>query len=328
MLKKLLSLVLVLGLLLAVVPGSASAASGFRYIAGKGDTYASLSALYGVSINRLLTANGIQRNGEPLTSKRFWLSPGQEVIIPIELGTIPSRVNPFNYTVKPGDTLGLLTVRFEISAAAVAKVNNLDAGALTKPLSSGQTLLIPAGPHIWKLEPNESLGEVAALYGVSETYLLKANKAQQESELVGKTVVIPVQYDRPFTPMIGDGSWGLGGSSQPTTVATSQPPSPSPYPLTMRWVGQGSEWKGNPPTATFFVEFKGGKAPYRLWTPQWGAVKHEGPYTYTDANGETWTRLDFTVTAKCGETFRIEPNVTDAAGANVWTLRAFKAECK
>lgn len=334
---KLTTSFLIVAMVLATAMPVAAGSSALTYTAQKGDTFANLSWKYGVSLDRLLAANGIARNGDPMDSKRFWLTPGQVVTVPYEPGYTPSLVNAFYHNVQPGETLGTLSAQFEIAAWAAAVANGLttymtvDAASgmvtavdFTKALPAGKTLLIPAGPHVHDLQKNETVADVAALYGVSKAYLLKAN-GLSEPVAAGTDIKIPTQYDRPFTPIGG----APAASVQPTAAPVALTASASSGPLTMRWVAQKTGWASNEvgPTATFFVEFKGGKAPYRVWTPQWGTIKTGDPYTYSDG-GETWTRIEFSVTAKCGETVRIEPNITDASGANVWALRDFTAECK
>lgn len=326
---KLLLSFIVLSLLLAMTgPMSASASEGgFTYVAAKGDTYADLSWKYGVSVDRLLKTNGLERNGDPLTSKRFWLTPGQKVVVPLELGSTPSLVNPFLYKVQQGDTLGLLSVRFEIVAWAVAKANKLDGSNLTKALTAGQTLLIPAGPHVHRLAKNETLTQAAALYGVSESYLLKVNNIADPSALtLGSDITIPVQYDRLFTP--------LNGHTVPQLPAPPSAPQVADAggPLTFRWIAQNADFipvgEGRA-TATFTAEFKGGTGPFKLYVVNWGQfAETAGPFVKTD-NGESWTDLDFKVNAKCGETFTLHVEVRSADGQKAFSIREFgPVNCK
>lgn len=325
--QKLLIPLVVLSLLVALAgPVSAAPpAPGFTITAQKGDTYSTLSWKYGVSVDRLLKANGLERNGEPLTSKKFWLAPGQQVVVPIELGATPSLVNPFLYVTQQGDTLGLLSVRFEIAAWTVAKVNGgLDAGNLTQALTPGATLLVPAGPHVHKMGKGETLAQVAAKYGVTEAYLLKANSiAEGKAVASGAELTIPVQYDRPFTPI---------GSGQPLAVGNPPTPALAPAiadaggPLTFRWIAQNSPFapvgEGRA-VATFTAEFKGGQAPFKVYIVNWGQyVSATGPFLKAD-NGQQWTDLDFAVNAKCGETFTLHVEVQSADGQKAFSIREF-----
>ncbi len=312
------------------------AAGGTPYIVQKGDTFSELAWRYGVSVDRLLTANGLTRNaGEPLDSKRFWLVSGQTVTIPVELGYTPSLVNPFQYKVQPKDTLGVISMQFEIAAWAVVKANGLtdyatiDAatGAIagvnfTKALPIGSTLLIPAGPHVHRLQKNETLGGVAALYSVTTATLLKANNLSEAAIAEGADIIIPVQFDRPFTPVSG----------QPSASNTQPTPTPAPSfadsggPLTFRWIAQNSDFKPvgeGRAVATFAAEFKGGQAPFKVYVFNWGKfVGARGPSVKTD-NGQQWTDLDFDVNAKCGETFLLQVEIHSADGQKASSIREF-----
>lgn len=333
--KRSLTVLTILTLLLSgLTPlGAAQASGATPYVTRKGDTFSDLAWRYGVSVDRLLAANGLARAaGEPLNSPRFRLAVGQTLTLPLELGELPSRVNPFVYQVQPKDTLGVLSVRYEIAAWAVVKANALTDYAtfdsvtgvitgvnFTKALPVGSTLLIPAGPHVHRLAANETLGEVAARYGVSAAYLLQVNNLTAADLVTGKDLTVPVEYDRPFTAL----ETGLA-------VALTSTPSPAFVdpggPLALRWVAQNSDFtqlNNGRALATFTAEFKGGQAPFKLYIVNWGQyVDTRGPFVKSD-NGQLWTDLDFEVNAKCGETFLLQAEVHSADGQMAWTIRQF-----
>ena len=297
---------------LSGVEGALASGSSFTYTAKKGDQYSDLSWRYGVSLTRLLAANTD-------TSGKNWLSPGQLVTVPVELGSTPSLVNPWLYRTAAGDTLGLLSVRDEIAAWVVAKVNGLSAADMTKAIKANTNLLIPAGPHIHKLDPGETLADVAALYGVSESYLLKVNNLDSEkASIAGTLITVPTQYDRPLTPMPG------AAAGAPVTAAPALTASGGP--LAFRWVGINS-----PVTAlgagrasvVLVAEFKGGAAPYQLKINSWGQyATTRGPFTKVD-NGQAWIDLEFDANFQCGETFTIDATVYSADGQSAYTVRQF-----
>ena len=333
--KRLVIPLTVLALLVTLfAPGQAALAAGSTYIAQKGDSFSELSWRYGVSIDRLLVANGLTRGGgEPLDSKRFRLTAGQPVNFPLEPGFTPSLVNPFQYKVQAKDTLGTLSVRFEIAAWAVVKVNNLvdyatvDAGTgaitavnFTKALPVGKVLLIPAGPHIHRLQTTETVADVAALYGVTTAYLLRANNLTDAEAAIGKELTIPVQYDRPFTAMPG---------TQPDSQVVASPTPSLPDiggPLSFRWIAQNSDFTpmgAGRASATFTAEFKGGQAPFKLYVVNWGQfAEARGPFVKTD-NGQPWLDLDFDVNAGCGETFLLNVEIQSADGQKAASIREF-----
>ncbi len=303
--------------LLATVSGvsptatTLAAGGSFTYTAQKGDTYSDLSWRYGVSLSRLLAANAAGSNG--------WLTPGQQVVVPVDLGATPSLVNPFLYKVQPGDTLGLLSVRYEIAAWAAAKANGLGAANMTAVIPANTTLLIPAGPHIHKLDAGETLADVAALYGVSESYLLKVNNLDSEkASVAGALITVPTQYDRPFTPMPGAAA-GAAVTAAPALTASGGP-------LAFRWVGINSPVTvlgAGRASVVLVAEFKGGTAPYQLKINSWGQdATTRGPFTKVD-NGQAWIDLDFDANFQCGETFTIDATVYSADGQSAYTIRQF-----
>jgi lysozyme len=107
------------------------------YTALAGDTLSSVAKKYGLDVQLLLDANP------------NLLSAGTKLIIPVPMPTggtsstggdqpVPG---PVTYTVKSGDTLTAIAVRFKTTPAALAQLNNL-----TNPdlIQVGQVLVIPA----------------------------------------------------------------------------------------------------------------------------------------------------------------------------------------
>ncbi|MEK7276675.1 MAG: LysM domain-containing protein [Chloroflexota bacterium] len=321
---RVLAAMLLAVLLLSAAAPSLAANSSFTYTAKKGDQYSDLSWRYGVSLTRLLAAN------EDINGKN-WLTPGQLVVVPVELGSTPSLVNPWLYRTGLGDTLGLLSVRYEIAAWAVAKVNGLSAADLTKAIPANTNLLIPAGPHIHKLGDGETLADVAAQYGVSVSYLLKVNKfADEAAAVTAGLITIPIQYDRPFTPMSAAVAAPVVVSSGAATAATPAPTSMptltgSGGPLTFRWVGVNSgvtTLGAGRGSVVLAAEFKGGAAPNTLRINSWGQyATTRGPFTKVD-DGQAWIDLDFDVNFQCGQSIFIDATVSSADGQSAQTIRS------
>ncbi len=308
-------------LLLSPMVTSLAAGASFTYTAKKGETYSDLSWRYGVSMTRLLAANS-DVNG------KHWLAPGQLVVVPVELGSTPSLVNPWLYRTAAGDTLGLLSVRYEIAAWAVGKVNGLSTADLTVAIPANTNLLIPAGPHVHKLGADETLADVAAQYGVSVSYLLKVNQfADEAAAEASGLITIPIQYDRPFTPKSAAVAAPVVVSSG---AATPAPTSVSALagsggPLTFRWVGLNSAVTtlgAGRGSVVLVAEFKGGTAPYKLRINNWAQYAvARGPFTKVD-NGTAWIDLDFDVNFQCGETIFIDATVSSADGQSAQTIRS------
>ncbi|MDO5558306.1 MAG: LysM peptidoglycan-binding domain-containing protein [Oscillospiraceae bacterium] len=76
------------------------------YIVQRGDTINSIARRYGVSVQRLISDNGLDRQGR--------IVPGQALIV-----LIPDQI----YTVRPGDTLFSIAVRFGTTVDALVRNN-------------------------------------------------------------------------------------------------------------------------------------------------------------------------------------------------------------
>ncbi len=126
-----------------------------------GDTVAQLSALYGSTIDAIISANGLNSNG--------LIFVGQGLVIPVRLaspvtltpapeGQVTLVVNPTavptltpvpqaqpstqSYIVRPGDTLSAIAVRFNTTTSTLAQLNNIVNRNL---IYYGQRLTVPTG---------------------------------------------------------------------------------------------------------------------------------------------------------------------------------------
>ena len=121
------------------IPGGTStgspATTAGNYTVRSGDSLSGIAARHHVSLAAVLSANNLR-----ITSMIF---PGQRLTIP---GGTSSRPAPpsseANYTVRSGDSLGVIAARHGVSLTAVLTANNL---ALTSVIHPGQRLVIPGG---------------------------------------------------------------------------------------------------------------------------------------------------------------------------------------
>ena len=105
-----------------------------------GDTFESIAIKYGITVRELVSANPqLLKSGEQLTIPAA-------VAIPSESGTSSwstsggGSVQPRTYTVKAGDTLSSIAVKFGTTVAKIASANNIKNVNL---ISVGQVLVIP-----------------------------------------------------------------------------------------------------------------------------------------------------------------------------------------
>jgi murein DD-endopeptidase MepM/ murein hydrolase activator NlpD len=96
-----------------------------------------------------------------------------------------------NYNILPGDTLGGIAKRFNISVNTILWANNLTAYSTIKP---GQTLkILPTSGVAHQLKKGETLSAVAKLYGITDLdNILEFNGLITASDLkIGETLIIP-----------------------------------------------------------------------------------------------------------------------------------------
>lgn len=186
-----------------------------RHCVRRGDTIGSIAERYGVPADRLMRENGIHNARSLQVGKALYI-PGQHRSGSGSTGAVASAGS---YKVRSGDTLGGIASRHGTSAQALMAANGI---RNPRALKVGQTLKVPgaktvasaparpatttattarAGSHV--LRKGETIGALAARYGVSSSAILQANGIRDARRLqVGQTLKIP----------------GAGGS---TTVAAA-----------------------------------------------------------------------------------------------------------
>src|SRR3972149_6623662 len=124
------------------------------YTVQHGDNWVTISRKYGVSASRLIDVNGLRTRPD-------LLFVGEQIIIPIDIGTPPTFVSPYFYTVQAGDTVTNLATKLYIDKTALLSANGLSMNAA---LTAGQKLLIPAGPHRYVVQQGDSIQSIAAMF--------------------------------------------------------------------------------------------------------------------------------------------------------------------
>jgi lysozyme len=112
-----------------------------KHTVSTGDTFESIANKYGVTVRELVSANPqLLKVGDNLTVP-------VAVAIPQESGSSPGSVSgggsastPKTYTVKSGDTLAAIAVKFGTTVAKIASLNNI---TNIDSIKVGQVLIIP-----------------------------------------------------------------------------------------------------------------------------------------------------------------------------------------
>lgn len=191
------------------LPGMPTPTPGpYLYVVQAGDTIGSIALQFGKDMIELIEANN-------LTDSEI-LSIGQEIIIPEYQPTVTDSQTSgaagggaavgggasvlVEHVVQPGETLGTIAEDFGISAAELARANNI---ANPNLLREGQVLAVPGidplelarrrgQTHL--VQSGESLSQIAVQYGTTIDAIMSLNGLDNPNELrVGQELVIPSQ---------------------------------------------------------------------------------------------------------------------------------------
>lgn len=193
-----------------------AAAAGDTYVVRSGDSIFGIAYDQGVSVDQLMSANGLQ-----ITSV---ILPGQQLTIPGGVTPAPTVTNAGGtnaggsgtsgtYTIVAGDSLSRIASRHGITLAALLKANDLQISSLILP---GQRLTIPggasnsspstspvnavsnaggstpAGTATYKVRSGDSLSGIAAKHDVRLADLLRVNSLQISSVIhPGRLLTLP-----------------------------------------------------------------------------------------------------------------------------------------
>lgn len=170
-----------------VIDQASAPSSLLSYVVQWGDTLSAIAQRFGVTVEALVSANGIGdpssiRAGQHLAIPGGADNPAAAPTAPAASGAaIPgvaqaSFVSGTGYVVQAGDTLSAIAQRYGVTADALAAANNI---AVTSLLSVGQQLAVPASSAAGSDAVGAVLAQEAQASGVDAS-LLKA-LAWQES---------------------------------------------------------------------------------------------------------------------------------------------------
>lgn len=160
----------------------------FPYTIKAGDTLYLLAIRYNTTVSAIMRLNpGIDPNN---------LQIGQVICIP---GTAPQPGCPsgsFAYTIRAGDTLYMLAIRYNTTVEAIIRLNP---GIDPNNLQIGQVICIPMGcpaPECdglyYVVKAGDTLYSIAMRYNVTVAELIKANPGIDPNNLqIGQIICIP-----------------------------------------------------------------------------------------------------------------------------------------
>jgi LysM repeat protein len=237
--------------LLTVVMGVWLALAVFAnttYTVVRGDTLSSIARRFNVTTQALVEANNIVNPNLIYVGQVLTIPDGST---PPPAPTPPPATPDQNYTVRAGDTLTRIAVRFGVTVSQIMAANNL-----TNPnfIYVGQVLVIPgsgstppppaatpttgpppaptqvpptptppaSGYHSYTVQAGDTLTRIAARFGVTVNQIMAANNLTNPNFIyVGQVLRIPAAGSVPSTPV----------PPQPTATAPApQPTAPAPQP--------------------------------------------------------------------------------------------------
>ena len=140
------------------------------HVVKSGDNLWKLSQEYGISVNRIVSANGLEQPGK--------LVAGQALFIP--------DAQP-RYSVQPKDTLQAIAKKYGVTEQAIMQANQLSSPAT---IYAGQRLTIPLLYH--QVSEHDTLTTIATRYNTTATAIAQANQLKNPNDIfVGQILKIP-----------------------------------------------------------------------------------------------------------------------------------------
>lgn len=185
----------------------------------RGENLGMIAAKYGVSINQIRDWNNISNNKIYSGTKlKIYGNGSPEYIASTERRNNNSNTNLYKYKVKRGDTIGEIAEQFGVSVQLIKKWNKLStnhivAGRTLKIYSSSgstsygdKTVKTSSNINYYKIKSGDTIGMIAAKYGVSIADIQKWNKLSGNKIIVGQTLKIYSDADVNDIPTVNKNS--------------------------------------------------------------------------------------------------------------------------
>ena len=158
------------------------------YTVKPGDTLYGISNQYGVSVTELAELNNIKGDN---------LKIGEVLKIPSNTGSNPN--NMFMYTVKSGDTLYKIAIKYNTTVDAIKNLNylkndNLTVGTVLRipeTYTKEEDLVLPNYIN-YTVEKGDSLYSIAKKYNISVDTIIKDNSLSSNNLTIGQNLKIRI----------------------------------------------------------------------------------------------------------------------------------------
>lgn len=144
----------------AVAPAATSSTSlsNARYTIAKGDTVSSIADRFGVTVQGILTANGLGATSVIYAGRTLAIptssapAPSPTVTNAVSVAPAPTASGA-SYTIASGDTISAIATKFGVGTKALLEANGL---TLSSIIFSGQKLTIPTAPSVMPASSSSS----------------------------------------------------------------------------------------------------------------------------------------------------------------------------
>jgi LysM repeat protein len=166
------------------IPGKTTTDKNNSYTVKHGDSLWGISKKFGVTVAELTTANGITKNSP--------LKVGQKLNIPTKTAhksTKTSSGKNSNYTVRPGDSLWIISKRFGTTVSSITAANGISKNSVIKV---GQKIYIPnkgTEKAIHAVVPTHEKNIIKK--EVAQTYHKENKLTKEDSDLLNDLINTP-----------------------------------------------------------------------------------------------------------------------------------------
>ena len=177
----------------------------------------------------------VEPTAVPTATETPTVTPTATEVFTVTPSPTATELPPLDYTIKEGDTCGLLTYVFHVSTQSIIVLNNLDANCTlrvgqvikvpfptptpppppTSTLEPGEATKAACATASYTVQANDTLSSIAANYNVSMASIREFNNLPTDNVLLGQNLLIPLCARAPDPNL-------------PTPTPTPPPPYPAP----------------------------------------------------------------------------------------------------
>jgi LysM repeat protein/3D (Asp-Asp-Asp) domain-containing protein len=191
----------------------------------EGDTLQSIADQYGVGLQALISANGLEAEPDLLSIGAQLVVPGAQPPAP-EQRAATRPASSRTHVVQAGDTLRSIAETYGVDILSLIASNGLDDPDILRP---GHELRVT--PREYVVQPGETLGDIAWRFEVDVRGLMRAN-AIDDPDLVavGKVLVMPGGPTQASAPSGSSSAAAPVQAAAPAAPAPTAVPTPTPSP--------------------------------------------------------------------------------------------------